>query len=107
MIDAGIVMAITAIEGAMLVSCGTLAIGLHAPSMSKGLRAMMTSDPWVLGVLITIFSVVGFALQYNTYLHGGKSKPAPGSASSSDSESSFGSRSGSRRDRATAKRSMA
>ena len=83
-----VVMIITAIEGAMLVICGTLAIGLHAPSMSKGLRTMMADDPWVLGVLITIFSVVGFALQYNTYIHGGKSKPAPESGSGSESESS-------------------
>lgn len=85
-----VVMVITAIEGAMLVICGVLAIGLHVPSMSKGLRTMMTDDPWVLGVLITIFSVVGFALQYNTYLHGGKSKPAPSSGSGSGSSSGSG-----------------
>lgn len=73
-----IVMVVTSVEGAMLAVSGGLALCLHHAPFAERLRTALTDHRFLLPLVFTVPTVIGFAFQYNAFRH---PPPAPKSGS--------------------------
>jgi hypothetical protein len=64
-----IIMILTSVEGGMLVISGAVALCLHHHAIGERVRMALIGNRYVLPVLFTVPSVIGFALQYNAFRH--------------------------------------
>jgi len=68
------VMIVTAFEGSILAFSGAVALCLQHPAISARLRTALMTRSYVLPAIISVATVIGFALQYNAAMRHGQPK---------------------------------